>query len=344
MVRSGPKLLYFFRGEEPGARPSFAGPLEEQGWEVDCEVVSDFAPVRGMLDIFRYRRRFADYDVIAASEYFLTWAVCLRLLFRSRPKVVALSFNQSSTRMVRTGIRPIDWILNRVWRRIALFTVHSHAEARLFAGLHDIPINRFVFLHWGFDLPDFSGANVELPDKPYVIMVGRNNRDIATFCEAVERAGVQGVLITASYMLNGLSTKSVANVRILVDRPFEECLSYVNASFAHLVLVSDAERGAGHISAVSAMLLGKPQIFSDVEPLADYLIDDFNGIAVAVGDADAVAGAIRYLKDDSRLTERLGSAGRSFALEHMSAHRSARRTADALVAAFEGRSVGRRAS
>ena len=86
-------------------------------------------------------------------------------------------------------------------------------------------------------------------------------------------------------------------------------------------------------------MLGKPQIFGNVEPLADYLIDEFNGIAVPLGDATAVAEAIQRLMDDPRLAERLGSAGRSFALEHMSDRGSAGRIADAVIAAFEGGST-----
>ena len=334
----GPRLLYFFRGEEPGARPSFAAPLEAQGWEIDCVAVSDYAPARGILDVLQCRRDFSNYNVVAASEYFLTWALCLRLLFsRVKAKAVALTFNQSSRRLALTGFRPIDALLNRVWRRIALFLVHSRAEARLFAQVHDIPADRFVFSYWGYDLPDFSRAKVKVPDQPYVTMVGRNNRDLATLYAAAERSGVPAVVITAGYMASRYPARPPANVTLLVDRPMEECLSYVDRSFAHLVLVTDSNRGAGHISAVSAMLLGKPQIFSDVAPIADYLIDDFNGIAVTLGDAEAVADAIRRLKEDSALAERLGSAGKKFALEHMSDQASTSRTVRTLVAAAMGR-------
>jgi len=306
----GPRLLYFFRGETPGARPSFAAPLEAQGWEIDCVAVSDYAPARGVLDVLRCRRDLSSYDVVAASEYFLTWALCLRLPFsRTKAKAVALTFNQSSRRLVRTGFRPIDAILNRFWRRISLFLVHSRAEARLFAEVHDIPANRFVFSYWGYDLPDFSRAKVKVPDEPYVTMIGRNNRDLATLYAAAERSGVAAVVITAGYMADRYPVEPPANVTLLVDRPMEECLSYVDGSFAHLVLVTDSKRGAGHISAVSAMLLGKPQIFSDVAPIADYLIDDFNGIAVPLGDIEVVAGAICRLKEDTALAADLGLSG-----------------------------------
>jgi glycosyltransferase involved in cell wall biosynthesis len=331
-AQSSGRLLCVFGGESPDERPVFARELEAEGWTVDRAMIRGSTAAR-ILKTFRLRD-VGSYDVVATNEYFLTWALCLRLLAkRHGPKLVALSFNQSSTRLVKTGFRPVDRLLNRVWRSVQIFLVHSTAEARLFAQLHDIPEDRFVFSHWGFDLPNFDSANVKIPGQPYVTMVGRNNRDLATFGAAVERAGVKGVLITASYMLGRHRLEDSPNLLVLADRPLEECLAYIAGSFAHLVLVVDANRGAGHISAVSAMLLGKPQIFSDVAPLSDYLFNDFNGIAVPVGDVDSVANAIRRLKDDPELAERLGATGRSFALEKMSHSGSARRMANILTAA-----------
>jgi glycosyltransferase involved in cell wall biosynthesis len=333
-VQNGPKLLYFFRGEDSSRRPAFAAHLEARGWQIDCVAVSDDAPAHGVLEVLRCPRDLSSYDMLAASEYFLTWALCVRAIAtQAKAKIVALSFNQSA-RLLLTGIRPIDRLLNRVWRRASTFLVHSNAEARLFAKVHDIPHERFIFSYWGYDLPAHDPGKVRLPAEPYVAMVGRNNRDLSTFREAVERAGVRGVLITSDYMLERFPVAPSDRVEILVDRPLDECLNYIAGSLAHLVLVRDSERGAGHISAVSAMLLGKPQIFSDVDAIADYLIDGFNGIAVPVGDADAVANAIGALAADPELARRLGSDGRRLALERMSDAASSKGLADALLAAL----------
>lgn len=330
------RLLYLFRDENPDARPAFAPILEARGWQVDARPISEFAKAKGILDVFRIRLKFRSYDVIAVSEYFLTWAVCARLLFHpAKPKIVAIGFNQSS-RIFHTRWRFVDRLINRIWRRTSTFVVHSRAEGEMFAKIHDIPADRFVFSYWGYDLPAHDRRKTKIPVQPYVTMIGRNNRDLATFCAAVEQAGVHGVLITAQYMVDRYPVRCPPNVQLLTDRPMDECLNYVAGSFAHLVLVVDGERGAGHISAVSAMLLGKPQIFSDVATLADYLKDDFDAIAVPVGDAAAVAAAIRRLKDNPKLADRLGNGGRAFALKYMANDAATRSIAETLIAAAEG--------
>lgn len=329
-MKNGYRMLYFFRGSSEGYPPPFVRLLKDQGWEVDPVPVSDDAPFYGIADVLCARRRFSSYDVVAANEYFLLWAICLRLIGTSRkPKVAATSFNQSR-RLLLTGIRVVDRLLNLVWQRVSLFLVHSKAEAQLFANMHDIPLDRFIFSHWGYDLPVRGSHGASLPSGPYVSMIGRNNRDIATFCAAVERAGVAGVIITARYMLDRYSGEVPASVRILTDRPMEECLAYIEGSFAHLVLVRDAQRGAGHISAVTAMLLGKPQIFTDVGPLEDYLHDQINGIAVGLEDVEAVARAIRKLRDNPGLARKLGQSGQNLAQQFLTLEAASKRVADAL--------------
>lgn len=326
------RLLYFYRGSDRDYPHPFALLLQARGWQIDPVAVSDDAPAYGVLDVLRCGRRFSSYDMVAANEYFLTWAICVRLIgTRRKPKVATTSFNQSR-RLLLTGFKAIDRLLNRVWRPVSMFLVHSKAEARLFAKLHDIPAERFVFSHWGYDLPSRQAQDESLPQTPYVSMVGRNNRDIATFCAAVDRANVGGVVITAGYMLDRYQGKVPANVRILTDRPMDECLAYIEGSLAHLLLVVDGQRGAGHISAVIAMLLGKPQIYSDVGPLQDYLHDQVTGIAVGPGDVEGVADAIQTLRDNPGLATKLGSSGRTFALQTLSLGAASKRVADAFSA------------
>lgn len=337
MAAPGKRLLHVQRGEGTPTRPAFAEAMEAAGWSVDQLTISHHARRRGIPDILFSGRSFGSYDLIVAGEYNLAWALCLRTLLARRPRLIALGFNQSA-RLILTKIGPVDRLLNLIWRRIAAFLVHSRDEARLFARVHDIPRNRFVFSHWGYDLPAHDPAATPLPPAPFVSMIGRNNRDIATFAKACDLAGIGGVAVTSADLAGRLATRVPGNVTILADRSMEECLNYVAGSLAHLILVSDGERGAGHISAVSAMLLGKPQIFSRVATIEDYL-DDANGIAVPLADPEATAAAIQRLRDDPALCARLGKAGRALASAQMSHQASLARTVALLLAVGEGKAL-----
>ena len=330
------KILYVHRGSVPQP-PGFAAHLAP-GDTIDTHPIPYEAKAKGVPAVFAIPD-LAHYDAIVASEYYLVWALALRLtLTHIRTPLIALGFNQS-TRLVRTGQRTVDRLLDRVWRRVARFVVHSQSEATLFSAAHGIPAAKFTFAHWGYDLPAFEPGIFASPYPRFVSMIGRNNRDIDLFLKAVSRADANGLLVTSAYMMTpALKAAMPANVTVLLDVSMDICLDIVRQSAAHLVLVTDDTRGAGHISAVSAMLVEKPQIFSAVAPLDDYLVDGFNGIAVPMHDVDAAAAAITRLLSDDILAQSLGKNGRDLALRWMSNAHTATRAA-AVVEAVLGRTT-----
>ena len=100
--QSAPRLLCIFGGESDDERPPFARELEAQGWIVDCAMIRGRTAKR-ILKTFRVRD-IGTYDVVATNEYFLAWAACLRLLASPhRPKLVVLTFNQSSAQARENG-------------------------------------------------------------------------------------------------------------------------------------------------------------------------------------------------------------------------------------------------
>lgn len=325
------RILYVHRGLK-AARPSFADRLEQSGCAVEVCAIAETARLKGSGAVFAIRN-INRFDLIIASEYHLVWALAVKLLLsRSRAPLIALGFNKSS-RSISSGSDRIDRWVSRIWRRVALFIVHSRSEATLFTQTHGIPVEKFMFSHWGYDLPTFDVGKFVSPYAQYVSMIGRNNRDIALFYETVSRCGTNGVLVTSAYMMTPeLRASKPASVTILIDISMDLCLDIVRQSSAHLILVKDDQRGAGHISAVSAMLLEKPQVFSAVATLDDYLIDGFNGLAAPLGDAARTAEAVTALLSDPPLAEALGRRGYTLATEWMSADVTAARIADQIIA------------
>jgi hypothetical protein len=256
-------------------------------------------------------RRLKQYDVTITSEYFASFAVNLRLaLTFCRTKHVTVGLNRSR-RILKTGLSLLDKVINRIFCRGDLFFVHSRHEISLFADLHHIPPEKFCFLLWGFDVPKIENDQFDKRPKQYICMIGRNNRDIETFCQAADGLDVDAILVTSQHQ--NIPDSLPANVHVYTDLSMEDCLSCIKHSCANLILVKDDERGAGHITAVAAMLLGTPQIVSDAQVLSDYFVDRYNCIKVPMGDFASVRSALEVLLTRSDLAGELALNGIDYA-------------------------------
>jgi glycosyltransferase involved in cell wall biosynthesis len=281
--------------------------------------------------------RLSSYDFVVTSEYFASFGVNLRLLLtRARTKHVTIGLNQSR-RLLKTGVGWIDGIVNAVFRRTDLVVVHSRREAELFARLHRIPRDRFLFSLWGFDLPEITASRFSQWPRRYVCLVGRNNRDVETFVAAVEGTDADGIVITSR--LHAPAGKLPANVHVLCDLPVNETFDCIRNAAANAILLKDNARGAGHITAVAAMFAGVPQIVSDVDVIKDYLVDGFSAIAVPVGDVEAVRGAIARLLADPAYAARIGGNGKGYALRWLTNARVSERVVDALSKVASGEAI-----
>ena len=289
-----------------------------------------------ILKILIYKINFRNYDVIITTSYILAFAICLRRWIRNFPgKVIAVSMNLSR-KPISTRYGWLNAIGNRIFARLDFAVVHSAHEARLFADLHGLPLEKFAFAHWGYDPPLAAGSMFDDYPRPYFCMIGRNNRDHATFLEAIAGLPAKGVLIVPGYARpDGLEIPD--NVDIFTDLDLAECLSCQRNALASLIIVQGASRGAGHITAVSAFHLGTPQIASDVPPLGDYLIGGVNALSVPLGDAGALRRALQTLLDDPGSAAPLAERGRRMAGRWMTAEASATRIADVIRAVAEGR-------
>jgi glycosyltransferase involved in cell wall biosynthesis len=69
------------------------------------------------------------------------------------------------------------------------------------------------------------------------------------------------------------------------------------------------------MSVIEAMLTGLPVVACDVRGPAEQVVNDVTGLLVPVGDATALAAALRRLTADAGLRTRMGAAGRARALE-----------------------------
>ncbi|MGS2717799.1 hypothetical protein ACVBE9_06485 [Eionea flava] len=241
------------------------------------------------------------YDAIVTTEYFLAFAINLRLfLFGKKVKHIIYGLNQSA-RLLRFSNTLLNRLISKIFNQADWVVTHSRAEMRLFHQVHDIDQKKFVFSHWGFDLPKIKEDFFSGKDKPYLSFVGRNNRDIHTFCEAIKGLDIDGVVITSKNNAPKFSVPD--NVELHYDLNMDACISCMRHAVINVVLVNDDERGAGHITIVASMLMKKPQIISDVSVVKEYFVDSVHGVSVPIGDHVAVKKAINFLRSNQDASE-----------------------------------------
>jgi glycosyltransferase involved in cell wall biosynthesis len=94
--------------------------------------------------------------------------------------------------------------------------------------------------------------------------------------------------------------------RFLGPQPRQTVFELLRAADA--ALLSSSWENFPHM-VVEALAVGTPVISTDAGGVTEILRDDENGLLVPMGDAEALAAAIRRYFDDPELAERLRAAG-----------------------------------
>jgi glycosyltransferase involved in cell wall biosynthesis len=314
-------LLAIGPKEQAPKRPEFLEQLCALGNQAEVRRINETKSYLQIAQSFLLTRDIKHFDLVIATEYFSSFGLCLRsLISKGRTRVAVIGFNVSR-RYLLTRYRLINRIVNRVFGQLSLIVVHSTAEQKLFSDVHDLDRKRFELALWGYDLPKSFRNRSKSNDIPFggrrfICMIGRNNRDFETLRRAIEGTGIPAVFITSFF--ESLMPFDPDQIKVMYDLPFEDCLSIIQQSAISVTLLKDETRGAGHITTVSSMLLGKPQIFSDADVLRDYVTAGQHGIAVPIGDTYRVREAILELFDDEDRLDKYGTQARDFATSYLS--------------------------
>ncbi len=323
--------------EGPATNSYLYKPLGDLGYVLEVKGIPGGTKARLLYGCLTTDIPFDAYDGIVCPEYGRAVGMAIRKrLTGHKTPIVAVGLNQAGA-LFKTGIRPLDSYVDKALGGIALSIVHSQHERDLWTEIHNIPAERMPFAHWGYDVPDIKTNRFSSYAEPYFCMIGRNNRDYDTFCTAVEKAGTKGIIITDEVCAK--EVKATDNVEVHLNLPLEDCMDCIRGSLANVILVNDDNRGAGHITAVSGMHLGKPTIYTDCQGIADYLIDRYNGLGVPLRDAEATAAAMAEMVADPELSTKLGEAGKAYASRWLTTEAAGRAHAAIIVAGIEEKTV-----
>jgi glycosyltransferase involved in cell wall biosynthesis len=330
--------LEFVAGDAMATRyepPAFARHLDKARFRFQTDISGGVGFAKIGLHILRTVFSRAP-DLVVSCEYRRAFLVNLSLILtRSRAPHLVLGMNLSAKPIV-SRFAIVQRLIDRIFARSTAIVVHSTVEADLFARLHNLPADRFAFSHWGFDLPPGATGRFDAAAKPYFCMIGRNNRDVETFAQAVRLAGTRGIAILPGYLQ--LDPEVEAALQVHRDLPMADCVDCIRNAAANVTLLRDGSRGAGHITVVTAMHLGAPQIYSDTEVLREYFPVEGFGLPVPIGDAGKVADRMQQvLATTDADAARLDAARKAFAMAWLSNDAFSRRISDVLLAMIDGR-------
>ncbi len=275
--------------------------------------------VAGMAAIWRLCRR-TRYDVIHVH-----WPLPLALFGwaaqRARPARLVTTFYGVELRWVK-GALPflkgfVAWAARRSDRVVAI----SNYTAGELRELVDVPIE---VIPYTTPLPDVAPSPSPVQDgTDPVLFVGRlvERKGVAHLIEAIARLAPKGPRLEivgdgperpgleALAQRLGVASRVVFRGKIPPD---ELQASYARAAVCVLPSVLDARGDTEGLGVVllEAMNHGTPVIASRVGGIPDIVEDGVSGLLVPAGDADALAAAVRRVRDDPALARRLGEAGR----------------------------------
>jgi hypothetical protein len=270
--------------------------------------------------LFFFASLFRDAVVLYEPERELFVLCALRRLFpfaRARLIVVDLilarpgrSLRQRlSTRLKRLLLRRVDHYL-----------LHIKDISGLQA-YYGVPPERVGYIPFKVNSWDVV-RQMDVPEGEYVFTGGRSRRDYRTFCHALGALGYPAVLLTPRAEENRVHETFWQprdlpdNVRLVHDDGSPR--SWIgHLAVARLVVVcidpcSISASGIG--TYLLAMALGKCVIVTESPATRGILSHEGNAVVVPMGDATALAQAVRRAWEDDAYRERIAARGQAYAL------------------------------
>lgn len=194
--------------------------------------------------------------------------------------------------------------------------------------LAELGVHRPVWVPMAVDLDFFAATDYQ--PSPLVVSVGNDrHRDWDTLLRAYRRLGDAGAglrLLTRVRVPVG----NEPGVELIGQVGHRELTDHYRQAAVVAIALRPNLHASGVTTALEAMASSRPVVVSDTPGFRDYVQHGVNGLLVPVGDADAMAAAIRQLLADPELSAAMGAAGRALVEDRFSLTEQARVMAAAL--------------
>jgi glycosyltransferase involved in cell wall biosynthesis len=316
------------KGEDPGSGTWGLLALRSLGHTADIAELEQWFP-SGFAQFLRYKvfgiygahlpflPRFFSYDVIFTAGAFTTQVVFtfLKGIFRfKRPLWVMHDFSIMGLLGKETSMR--QRIFAYVVSRSAGIVTLSRREAEMLKGRFPHLTERIAFIPSGIDTEFFAPRGI--PTERLIFAIGIDpDRDWKGFFAAC--AGIDARVVVAGRPTRARWEPTDSQIERRFFTLPEMLDLYAKAAVVVIPLdtASGINDAMGCSTLYESMAAGKAIVASRTHTMESYITDGENGLLVPERDVQAMRAAIMRVLDDEALQARLGSAARTYALQHL---------------------------
>jgi glycosyltransferase involved in cell wall biosynthesis len=218
---------------------------------------------------------------------------------------------------------PVDRVLaaldRHALRSADLVVADTEANAAFLRRLGRLPPDRVAVVPVGAEERLFR-PGWEPRDPPLFVGKLIPLHGVETLLEAARRAPDLRIRIAGSGQLEGLVAERPGNVDWLPWIPYDALPAALWRASAALGVFGTSAKARRVIpnKAYQALACGVPLVTSDTPAARELLTDGESALLVPPGDPDALAGALRRLRDDDGLARRIAGGGLAAFREHAS--------------------------
>lgn len=226
---------------------------------------------------------------------FLFWFRILSI-FGLNFRVVAMNFYFHELREKKIVKRILGFLLNNPNLTIIAPSKNDFDYYRALS-------NRATLRYIIFGL-EKNAADFDICDEGYIFCGGYNNRDFDLVYRVAEKIDNSFFVITSSREKSaGVRPSNVELLQDVDSATFDGIMA--KARIVLVPLKSDVG-ASGQIVTLTAMLFGKPIVYTDFDVVSEYFEHNVTGLACSAEDTQEMASMIELLLGDGSLRERLG--------------------------------------
>lgn len=250
-----------------------------------------------------YVRELNQADVIFATSDQPGLAVgLLKALGLVRPPLVwiAMSVCDNHQRRAMAG----KAVLRGLVRKAHVVTLAGKTPRQGLVERFGLRPEHVTFVHWGIDT-EFYKVAAEPADREYLFATGEAYRDYPTLFSAAEGLGCRVRVVAPLSAFGGV--RIPRNVEIIPGATLDDVCTMMAEASAVVVSTALSSFSAGQWTAMSAMSMGKPVIWTEPAPAAEYGMQHRVHLSmVPPGDAAELGTEILWHRNHAEESARIG--------------------------------------